>query len=291
MKKRSIVLGLISGLLALMLTACSSNESNIIKNIDAESNQVITLLAANEGHTNPMEYLDENGNLTGYEVDVLKAIDDVLPQYKIEFEITEFASIFTGLNTGKYQIGFNSLSKTPVREEKYIFPKHYVKYENIGLYLTPGLTEEHPINTISDLGGLRTVSNAKGDTFQQFLENFNETYPDNPIKIQYSDQDWSTTHLQVYNGRVDFITGSESSLSRYKDEYGYTFEFVELPAEEAEKISDPKTWFIFPKTEEGQNIADAVDSALEQLNENGKLKEISEQYFGKDLTGTSEADW
>lgn len=42
----------------------------------------------------PYCYIDENGQPAGYELEVLKAIDELLPQYEFEFEPTEFAMGF-----------------------------------------------------------------------------------------------------------------------------------------------------------------------------------------------------
>lgn len=283
---KKLTAGCCIALALAMIAGCGSSSAGT-----TEENGVTTLVAANEGHTRPMEYVDEDGNLTGYEVDVLKAIDEELPQYKIKFATTEFQSIFTGIDSGRYQVGFNSLSKTKEREEKYIFPKHYDKYELTGLFLTPGLTQKHPVKTVDDLGGLRTVSNSKGDSYQLFVENFNRAHPDNPIKITYSSQDWSATYLQVYNGTQDFITGSESSLKLYNDEYGYKFDFVPLTEKESEQFGTPENYFIFPKTEQGQQYADDFDSAMEKLKDNGTLTKLSVKYFGKDYSGSDRSDW
>lgn len=259
---------------------------------DAETAEdVTTILCATEGHTTKMEYLDENGELTGYEVELIHAIDDRLPQYEFEIEVTEFESIFTGMDSGRYQLGFNSLSWNETRAEKYIFPKHYIRYENSGLYVRDGLLAEHPIESVDDLGGLKTVSNAKGDAWQLFLENYNEAHPDNPIEIEYSDGDWASFYLRLYQGDFDFMMGSESTLQVYQDEYGYNFEFVELPEEEANSLQNPSNWIIVANYDGGQELADAIDGALEELQADGTLAELSIKYWGKDFSGSDREDW
>lgn len=126
----------------------------------AEAEEVTTVKCATDGHTVKFAYVDEDGELAGYEADLLRAIDEVLPQYEFEFEITEFESIFNGLDTGRYQLGFNSLSWNETRAEKYIFPKHYDRYEASGIYVREGLLDEHPINGLEDLGGLSKIGRA-----------------------------------------------------------------------------------------------------------------------------------
>ncbi|MCD8084522.1 MAG: transporter substrate-binding domain-containing protein [Clostridiales bacterium] len=258
---------------------------------EATTDEITTVMCATDGHTVKFSYVDENGELAGYEADLLRAIDEILPQYEFEFEITEFESIFNGIDTGRYMLGFNSLSWNETRNEKYIFPKHYDRYEASGLYVREGLLDEHPINGLDDLGGLKTVSNAKGDAWQLFLENYNAEHADNPIEIQYADADWSSFYMQLYQGNFDFMMGGESNLQVYADEYGYDFDFVALPDEEASKLQNPSTWFVIAKTEEGQKLADAIDGAMETLKDNGTLTELSVKYWGKDYSGIDRADW
>ena len=311
-KRRAMILSVLTaGVLAL--TGCGSTQSaetdpeadsTVVENAVDEPNvadetadatasdgDVTTITCATDGHTVKFSYMDENGELAGYAADFLRAIDEQLPQYEFKFETTEFESIFNGLDTGRYQLGFNSLSKNATREEKYIFPKHYDRYEASGLYVRKGLLDEHPINSIEDLGGLSTVSNAKGDAWQLFLERFNEEHPDNPINIQYADADWAAFYMQLYQGNFDFMMGGESSLQVYKDEYGYDFDFVSLPDEEASQLQNPSTWFVIAKTDEGQALADAIDGAMETLKDNGTLTALSEKYWGKDYSGIDRADW
>lgn len=276
---------------ALAQTEAKEKETQETTENASEAEKVTTIKCATDGHTVKFSYVDENGELAGYEADLLRAIDEILPQYEFEFEITEFESIFNGLDTGRYQLGFNSLSWNETRAEKYIFPKHYDRYEASGLYVREGLLEEHPINGLEDLGGLSTVSNAKGDAWQLFLENYNAEHKDNPINIQYADSDWSTFYMQLYQGNFDFMMGGESTLQVYNDEYGYNFDFVALPDEEASKLQNPSTWFVIAKTEEGQKLADDIDGAMESLKDNGTLTELSVKYWGKDYSGIDRKDW
>ena len=64
---KKLTAGCCIALALAMIAGCGSSSAGT-----TEENGVTTLVAANEGHTRPMEYVDEDGNLTGYEVDVLK---------------------------------------------------------------------------------------------------------------------------------------------------------------------------------------------------------------------------
>ncbi|WP_146553147.1 transporter substrate-binding domain-containing protein [Rummeliibacillus sp. SL167] len=280
MKKSNLLkIGIITSSLLIALVGCGNKNSNSDTN-----SRVKTLVAATEGTTRPLEYMDDKGKLTGYEVEVLKAIDSELKDYKIDIQTTEFASIFTGIDSGRYQLGFNNISKTPEREEKYIFPKETHYYEPAGFFVRKGFLKEHPINSVEDLGGLKTVSNSKGDSWQLFVENYNKKYKNNPIKVKYSDQDWGTSYLQVYNGTIDILKGVESRLKMYEDEYNYKFDYVTLPQKDIEELGSPDHWFVFPKTSEGQKTADSFDKVIKKLRDNGTLTKLSIHFLGKDYS-------
>ena len=46
----------------------------------------------------PYCYLDENGNLAGYEYEVLKAVDELLPQYEFEYQTSDFTNVAISLD-------------------------------------------------------------------------------------------------------------------------------------------------------------------------------------------------
>ncbi len=284
-----------AAVLTLALTGCSEKQEGTngsASSTDGSNSaaEVTKIVAATEGQTRPLTYLDESGELTGYEVEVLKAIDEELKEYEIEILTTEFASIFTGMDSGLYQVGFNNISKTKEREEKYAFPENTHYYEGAGFFVTKGLLETHPVDSIEDLGGLKTICNSKGDSWQLFVEAYNEKYTDNPIEVAYSDEDWASLYLKVYKGEIDILKGVESRLEMYEDEYGYEFDFVNLPEEDVEDLGSSEHYFVISNTEEGQKLAEAFNGAIKKLGEDGTLTKLSIEFLGKDYSGTETSE-
>ena len=79
-----------------------------------------TIVAATEG---PWKELLTWIRIISWQATKLKVLREAAKKagYNIQFQTTEFASIFAGIDSGRYQIGFGSISKTPIREEKYKF--------------------------------------------------------------------------------------------------------------------------------------------------------------------------
>ena len=82
----------------------------------------------------PFCYLDENGKLVGYEIDVLNAVDELLPQYEFVYETFDFANILIALQAGKVDLGSHQFGKTPQREENYLFD--VLKYQSKSKFLS-----------------------------------------------------------------------------------------------------------------------------------------------------------
>jgi polar amino acid transport system substrate-binding protein len=229
----------------------------------------------------PYGWVNPDGSLDGYDSAVIAAVGELLPQYRFTIEVTEFPSIFAGLDSGRYQIGVNNISWRKDREEKYLFAKNHYIYNNTGIVVRKGRTD---IRGIDDLGGKTDLATPDGAFPQLFVEEYNEAHPENPIKITYSDEDSLKTYQRIVDGSLDFFLSEEVSVVLREKEFGLDVDFISLPKEEQEKIQNPKSYFVFPRTAEGEAIRADVDGALEKLIANGKLRELSVKYFGSDIS-------
>lgn len=268
----------------LLLGGCGSSISDKASSPSPRK----TIVAATEGSMKGIAYIDKDNKLTGYEVEVLREAAKKAG-YEIQFQTTEFASIFAGIDSGRYQIGFGSISKTPIREEKYNFTKVTHYYEPAVFAFPKGFLANHPVNKVEDLGGLRTYLNpTKGNAWQQYVEAFNKLHPDNPIKVTYSDEGWAAYYRRLnQDDGIDVLKTNETRLYLLTQEYGYQFDFVVLPQSEMDKVgklTNPNTYFVFPKTEEGAKMAADFDKAIEALQKDGTLSKLSKQFLGNDYS-------
>jgi polar amino acid transport system substrate-binding protein len=247
--------------------------------------EVTTIIIGTGGSPKPWLWVDEDGRVSGYDAEVIYAIDELLPQYELKFEVTEFASLFTGVDTGRYTMAVNNFNWREDRAEKYLFGEEYVCYEKEAIYVRKGYTE---ITDLSDIGGHRAFTTGNGLMTQLFLEQYNEENPDNPVELVYTDADQLKQFQDIHAGVADFGFLSRCSLTNYLEIYPTfydDFDIIELTDEESESICSPFTYFIYAKTPEGEALKEAVDEALRELKENGTIKELSEEYIGYDVTG------
>jgi len=100
-----------------LLAACSSKSP---KEASKSSGAKETINFATVGITAPFSY-EENGELTGYDVEVAKAVFKNSDKYEVKFQKTEWSSVFTGLDSAKYQMAGNNISYSEERAQKYLF--------------------------------------------------------------------------------------------------------------------------------------------------------------------------
>lgn len=73
-----------------------------------------------EGTYAPFSYRSDSGKLTGFEVELVKAVAKKM-KLKPVFVQTKFDSLVAGLDAKKYDVVFNNMSITPERKKAYAF--------------------------------------------------------------------------------------------------------------------------------------------------------------------------
>lgn len=248
--------------------------------------EVKKVLVGTGAGAKPYIYTDDNDEVIGYEAELIWAIDELLPEYEFEFEKTDFSSMFLGIDSGRYQMGANNITKKPEREEKYLFADEYDLYNYTVAIVR---ADDDSIKTLEDLGGKKVYTSGSGGFAQLFVETYNASHEDNPIITEYSDADSLKVYQDIVAGAVDFTLTEEVMFNSYTEEFPdlrESLKFVKFTDEETKQIQDPYGWFVYPKTEEGEALKAAVDKALIELKANGTVTEISEKYLGFDVAAT-----
>ncbi len=264
-------------------TPKAAEEENAADSESLENDiEVKKVIFANAGSPKPYNWMDEDGILQGYEPEILRAVDELLPEYEFDLVYTEFASIFSGIDAGLYDAGFNYITKKPEREEKYYFANQAHMYVYKYAVVRKG---DDSIHGIEDLGGKTAYKSGNGNATDLFYDDYNDHNPDNPINAVLTSADTLKYYQDLVDGSIDFFFSSKPSATAFFEsypDYEEKVDFVQFSKKDTETIEDPYGWFIYPKTEDGEKLRDAVDGALIELKENGTLSELSQKYLGFD---------
>lgn len=219
----------------------------------------------------PTAYLDDEGKPAGYEVEVIKAVAELLPQYDFVIEAVPNDGLDNNLLSGKADVlGFKMTKDVSETEnftagnEQYdtIVERIFILAENEDLY-----------HDISDFAG-KTVYAFPSEKAKKshILNIYNEEHPDNQVNIEYI-SDPATCVNDLVTGKTDGFTRSQPSVISYSERFGVKLTTAKVGATHIDGI-----FYKYRKDEDPQLIAD-IDGALKTLKENGTINEIHERLF------------
>lgn len=145
---------LLTAMMVLAMAACG----NAAAPAGDEGEKI--LIAATNAEFPPYEYYDDNGEITGIDVDIVKAICEKLG-YTLQIDDMAFDSVVAAVQTGKAQIGMSGLTILPDRLELVDFTDSYTTAVQAVI-----VKEGSPITTADDLTGdqMYTIGAQTGTT-------------------------------------------------------------------------------------------------------------------------------
>ncbi|MCR4787378.1 MAG: transporter substrate-binding domain-containing protein [Lachnospiraceae bacterium] len=244
---------------------------------DAEpAAETITVQVGTMGTYSPFSFQDEAGNLTGYDIEVVRKIEEIDPSLHFEFTSGPWDSLFVGLDSDKFQMLANQIAKTEQRKEKYYLT------DNSYFVATNQLIVKGDNDTITSFQDLvdqgATLGLTVGDNHNEEAELWNEEHPDAQINITYYEEDVTTILQDIENGRIAATLNDPAVAVSKAEIQGLDVKPVGAP------VDQTPVFFIFQQNETGKEIQTRVDAALTKLKESGELAALSEQWFEADYT-------
>ena len=273
MKRRTFIslMGVMAAAGVLGLTGCSDKTAasstagpaplNKLNSIQKSGKLVVAL----EGAWQPWSYHDSSDTLVGYDVEVSRAIAEKLG-VEPEYVESDWDSLFAGLDAGRYDMVCNGVEVTEERAKTYDFTTPY-GYIHTALAVRK---DNEDIHSFEDLKG-KTTANSLASTYMELAESYGAT-------VQGIDTLEETIQL-LTAGRIDATLNADVSFYDYLNVHpDADFKIVAL-TEEASHVAIP-----LRKGEETASLREAIDKAIEELRAEGTLTELSEKYFGQDIS-------
>jgi L-cystine transport system substrate-binding protein len=241
----------------------------------ANSGEPRTITVAYIGVVPQFQYETENNELTGYEIEVLREIDALLPQYSFEYEKYGFTDILIAVANGKADIGVCQFEESPERKGRYRFTDPYSLFKSVLVVNKNDAGRQSSFHSIDDLAG-KTIWVPRGNADAASLERFNTEHPDNKINIDYSSAGYDNLIANILAGALDGIVVD----ANYVQSLNAAYNDVLTVAGEPLRIATPR--FVL-NLDAGQLQAE-INGALKELKRLGKLSELSIKFIGEDLT-------
>lgn len=221
-------------------------------------------------------FIDENGKLTGYDVELVREIDKRLPDVEFEFKTMEFSNLLLSLETNKIDFVAHQMETNPEREQKYLFNK--VPY-SIFLNRVTVAKDNNTIKGLDDLVGKKVLTGATSNA-AYLLNEYNKAH-NNGIDVVYTSGAANDTVQQIVSGRVD-ATITTDFANRFNTDADGNVALKTV----GEPLNQSNVFFVFRKDE--QPLSDEIDKAITEIKADGTLKKLSEQWLGDDFTQTLE---
>lgn len=222
-----------------------------------------TITIATEGNYAPFSYhATPNGPLTGYDVEVAKAVA-AKAGYKINFKETTWDGIFAGLEAKRWDAIANQVTVTDARRAKYVFTVPYTVSNEVVVTLK----NDTKVKTLADVKGLSAAQTATSnhraeaeklgaivDVVPGFVESL-ALLTAKRVDVTLNDR------LAV----LEYLSNNKSANLKIA---------ATLPG-------DSKQAIVFLK---GSKHAASFNKALVALIKSGAIAKISKKYFGEDVT-------
>jgi ABC-type amino acid transport substrate-binding protein len=235
------------------------------------SPQVITV--GTEGVYAPFTFTDAKGDLTGYDVEVMRELGKRVG-LEVRFLPTPWDGMFLGLDAKKFDVVANQIARNPERERKYLFTAGYLVS---GAQIIVRADRPGTFAGLESLAGLK-VGTGVGSNYSKLLEEWNAKGGRPPIDVKYYDGNLTTVLQDVVARRIDATVNDRLTA-------GYNVKQLNLPVKVVgEPIALVPSHFVVRRGPEGEALVRKLDEGLAALKADGTLARLSVKWFGADYT-------
>ncbi|MEU9806844.1 ABC transporter substrate-binding protein/permease [Mycobacterium sp. NPDC050853] len=252
-------------LIALVTLACGQGaEGGSDRNSSAR-----VLRVGTEGTYAPFSFHDGNagGTLSGYDVDVARAVGDKLGIH-IEFVEMPWDSLFPALEAGRIDVVANQVTASPERQAIYDLSKPYAVGE--GVIVTRATDDS--ITSLKDLSG-KTAA-------QSMTSNWAAVARQAGAKVEAVDG-FTPAITLLDQGRIDATINDSIAVYAYLASKENTS--VKIAAKTGQRSEQTFA------ARKGSGLLPELNRALDELGADGTLAKISEKYLKTNASGSAPA--
>lgn len=224
------------------------------------------IVVGTEGLYFPVTYFDEKTDeLTGFDVELVRELGKRL-DLEVEFLTMEFDGLLPALRTGKISIAANDFTVTPERQEKFDFSIPYKHSYGSAIVRE---SDHSDIYTVEDLKG-KKVGGSLTSNYSKFAEAAGAEV------IAYTGSD--PVLPEIVTGRVDAMLNDYLVLIQTLEQYGKPGLIL------AEDVKFEPNVGALVMQKDSPELKAEVDKALQELIDDGTVKELALKFFGADVS-------
>ena len=283
MKKRFVSAAL-AAVMALSMTACgSSNSAAETTAADTEAAEIQaeettaeeakttdggTLIVGFDQDFPPMGFVGDDGEYTGFDLELAQ---EVAKRLGLEYKAQPIAwdSKDMELESGNIDCIWNGFTMTG-REDDYTWTEPYMANQQVFV-----VANDSDINSQADLAGkiVEVQADSSAEAALKEAPELTATF-----KELLTTADYNTAFMDLEMGSVDAIAMDVIVAGYQIEQRGESDKYVILD----ETLSSEEYGIGFKKGNE--ELRDKVQGALDEMAADGTMAEISEKWFGRDVT-------
>jgi len=270
-KKRFTFMMMLLVVLTIVVTACSTKsqsddhkeeKTDLLQDIKEGGTIKIGLM----GTYQPYNFLNENKEMDGYDVDVAKELANRMG-VEVEFVAQEFSGMIAGLQTEKFDAVISQMTITDERKEQMDFTEPYIK-NNVKVIVQEDNTS---ITSKEDFVG-KEIGVGLGTNDETYLRTV--VLPEvGEFNIRTYD-DVITTLKDLDAGRIDATINNLYAIKPVIEKNGYKIKAV------GDAIKSDFAGVAIRKGNE--TLLKELDKHLAEMKEDGTLSEIHVKWFGEE---------
>jgi len=257
---KSLRVLLVAGLLQLTAAAGAFAQSNLA---DIKSAGVIKI--GTEGTYAPFSFHDKSNTLTGFDVEIGRAIAQKLG-VKAEFVEGKWDGLIAGLDVKRYDAVINQVGITDARKVKYAFSDPYISSAAALIVRDDNTT----IKSFADLKGKKSANT--------LTSNFGKLAQNNGAEV---------VGVQSFNEAIELLVSKrvEATVNDNLSFLDFKKQRPQAPVKIAalDKSAEFSSSGVLLRQGDPALVA-AINKALADIKADGTYKKISEQFFGVDVS-------
>ena len=221
-----------------------------------------TYLVATDATLVPMSFMSVSNDITGFEPDLMKAVAKEAG-IKIQLINIEWAGLFGGLITRKFDMVISSVTVLKERKERMAFSVPYLK-SGLALVIRKG---QEGIYSFKDVKNKKFLIGAQvGTTAYFFLEN------DSTIRTK-GYQMYGHAVNDLINGKIDAVLGESTGTLFYQNQNKPVFEKIKMVGE---IMTNEHYAIVFHK--EDTELKTQINVALDKVLKDGEVARLHKKW-------------
>ncbi|MFA9399431.1 MAG: amino acid ABC transporter substrate-binding protein [Clostridiaceae bacterium] len=266
MKKKILALTVTAIMAIGLLAGCGNSSDENADSWTKVSDKGEFILGLDDSFP-PMGYRDDDDNIVGFDIDVAKEVFTRL-DIKLTMQPISWDAKEQELNTGNIDAIWNGFTITPDKEEELLFSEPYMRNRQVLV-----VTGDSNVKTLADLKG-KTLEIQAGSSAADAL-NASADFKDS-LKDVLEVKDNVLALMDLEKGGTDAVLMDEIVARYFIEQNNKDYKVLD------EALSKEEYGIGFRKDD--KELMEKVQETLNEMAEDGTLADISNTWFGEDIT-------